>query len=167
MPRGGRQWDRRRRTDEACVWKKVQRARIKESPDGLSLPNQNTILINIKWYYFKRYGKKTIQLTKINMDLNNRKMTNDLFSPVGFPSKFKYKLNKLKSGICAFSNKIVRIIFWSILSKKILWSLSLVFLFVDQNQRVMFSFRFSSIRDLEVYRSNINLVGLCMDKDEF
>ena len=28
-------------------------------PDSLSLPNQNTILINIKWYYFKRYGKNT------------------------------------------------------------------------------------------------------------
>ena len=36
------------------------------SPDSLSLPNQNTILINIKWYHFKRYGKKyfEIQLTK-------------------------------------------------------------------------------------------------------
>ena len=25
--------------------------------DGLSLPNQNTILINIIWYFFIRYGK--------------------------------------------------------------------------------------------------------------
>ena len=25
------------------------------SPDGLSLPNQNTILMNIIWYYFTRY----------------------------------------------------------------------------------------------------------------
>ena len=37
------------------VWKKVQWARIKEVPTAyISLPNQNTILINIKWYYFKR-----------------------------------------------------------------------------------------------------------------
>ena len=27
------------------------------SPDSLSLPNQNTISINIKWYYFTRYKK--------------------------------------------------------------------------------------------------------------
>ena len=33
----------------------------KRSPDGLSLPNQNTIIINIIWYYFKRYGKITIK----------------------------------------------------------------------------------------------------------
>ena len=46
------------------VWKKVQRARIKESPDGQSLPNQNTILINIKWYYFKRYEKKYNSINK-------------------------------------------------------------------------------------------------------
>ena len=31
------------------------------SPDSLSLPNQNTILINIKWYYFTRYGKNTMK----------------------------------------------------------------------------------------------------------
>ena len=35
--------------------KKVQWARIKEVPTAyISLPNQNTISINIKWYYFKR-----------------------------------------------------------------------------------------------------------------
>ena len=33
----------------------------KRSPDGLSLPNKNTILINIKWYYFERYGKNTMK----------------------------------------------------------------------------------------------------------
>ena len=33
----------------------------KISPDGLSLPNQNTILINIKLYYFKRYEKNTMK----------------------------------------------------------------------------------------------------------
>ena len=31
------------------------------SHDSLSLPNQNTILINIKWYYFTRYGKDTMK----------------------------------------------------------------------------------------------------------
>ena len=45
--------------------------------DGLSLPNQNT-LINIIWYYFTRYGKvHEIQLTKNKMDFNNRKLTNN------------------------------------------------------------------------------------------
>ena len=45
------------------------------SPDSLSVPNQNTILINIKWYYFTRYGKKykEIQLTKNKINLNIRK----------------------------------------------------------------------------------------------
>ena len=32
------------------------------SPDSLSL--QNTIFINLKWYYFKRYGKNTIQFNE-------------------------------------------------------------------------------------------------------
>ena len=43
------------------------------SPDGLSLVNQNTILINIIWYYFKRYGKSTMKFNKQKnkMDLNN------------------------------------------------------------------------------------------------
>ena len=31
------------------------------SPDSVSLPNQNTILINIKWYYVKRYGNNTMK----------------------------------------------------------------------------------------------------------
>ena len=31
------------------------------SPDGLSLPNQNTILINIICHYFRRYGKRTMK----------------------------------------------------------------------------------------------------------
>ena len=63
---------------------KVQRARKKEVPtDNLSLPNQNTILINIKWYYYTRYGKKynEIQLTKNKIDLNNQKMRNHPPSP--------------------------------------------------------------------------------------
>ena len=38
------------------------KARTKNrSPDILSLPSQNTILINIIWYYFKRYVKITIK----------------------------------------------------------------------------------------------------------
>ena len=51
------------------------------SHDGISLPNQNTILINIISSYFIRYGK--IQWNSINkkMDLNNRKMKNDPPSP--------------------------------------------------------------------------------------
>ena len=52
------------------------------SPDSLSLPNQNTILINIKCYYCKRYEKNNeIQQTKNKMVLNNRKMTNHPPSP--------------------------------------------------------------------------------------
>ena len=40
------------------------------SPDSLSLPNQNTILIKIKCYYFARYEKKNeIQLTKKKNEL--------------------------------------------------------------------------------------------------
>ena len=31
------------------------------SPDGLSLPNQNRILINKIWYYFTTYGKSTMK----------------------------------------------------------------------------------------------------------
>ena len=34
----------------------------KKSPDGQSLPNKNTILMNIICYYFRRYGKSTMQL---------------------------------------------------------------------------------------------------------
>ena len=35
----------------------------KRSPDGVSQPNQNTILIHLKWYYFTRYGKNTMKFT--------------------------------------------------------------------------------------------------------
>ena len=40
------------------------------SPDDFSLPIQNTIIINIIWKFFIRYGKKSdeIQLTKNKMD---------------------------------------------------------------------------------------------------
>ena len=35
----------------------------RRSPDGLSLP-KNTILLNLKWYYFKRYGKNTMKFNE-------------------------------------------------------------------------------------------------------
>ena len=86
-----------RHTDEEGKKRGVSMERSKAGtkerrPDGLSLPNQNTILINIIWYYFPRFGKSTInsinkkekekmfiQIKNIwyyNVDLNNRKMTN-------------------------------------------------------------------------------------------
>ena len=55
---------------------KSKAATKERSPDGLSLPNQNTISINIIWYYFTIYGKYNgVQLTKNKKDLNNRKKT--------------------------------------------------------------------------------------------
>ena len=30
-------------------------------PEGLYLPNQNTILVNIIWYYFTRFIKSTMK----------------------------------------------------------------------------------------------------------
>ena len=36
----------------------------KISPDGLSLPNQKTIIINIIWYYITWKNNYEIQLTK-------------------------------------------------------------------------------------------------------
>ena len=59
----------------------------KKSPDGLSHPNQNTIIIiiiiiNKIWEYFIRWKKHNeIQLTKNKMDLNIRKMTDHPPSP--------------------------------------------------------------------------------------
>ena len=53
----------------------------KISPDSRSLPNQKTIIINIKWYYFPRYGKKyyEIQLIKkqngLNYSINDKSCT--------------------------------------------------------------------------------------------
>ena len=43
----------------------------KRSPDGLSHPNQNTMLINVIWLYFIRNEKNynETQLTKNKMDL--------------------------------------------------------------------------------------------------
>ena len=32
-----------------------------KSPDGLSLPIQNTILVNTIWHYYTRYGKNTMK----------------------------------------------------------------------------------------------------------
>ena len=31
------------------------------SPESLSLPDENTILMNIIWHYFTRFGKSTLQ----------------------------------------------------------------------------------------------------------
>ena len=55
-----------RQTDEEGRKIGVSTARSKEgtkerSADCLSLPNQNTVLINIIWYYFTRYGKSTMK----------------------------------------------------------------------------------------------------------
>ena len=53
------------------------------SPDSLSLPNQNILLINKNGIILKDMEKyNEIQLTKNKMDLNNRKMTNHIPSPV-------------------------------------------------------------------------------------
>ena len=41
-------------TDDDCKKRGVSK---EKSPDCLSLPNQNAILINLKWY-LKKYGKK-------------------------------------------------------------------------------------------------------------
>ena len=50
----------------------------KRSPDGLSHPSRNTIIINNLVKFNKKWKKNNeIQLTKNKMDLNNRKMTND------------------------------------------------------------------------------------------
>ena len=51
----------------------------KRSPDGLSLPNQYIILINIIWYYFKTYGKSTMKFNqqKNKMDFDQSKIKND------------------------------------------------------------------------------------------
>ena len=54
----------------------------KRSPDGLSHPNRNTIIINNLVKFYKKWKKyNEIQLTKNKMDLNNRKMTNHPPSP--------------------------------------------------------------------------------------
>ena len=69
---------------EAWVWKKAKRARNKKRcPDGLSHPNQKTIIINKNVVIFYKKWKKynEIQLTKSKMDLNIRKMTNHPPSP--------------------------------------------------------------------------------------
>ena len=54
-------------TDEEGKKKGVSIERSKagtkeRSPDGVALPNQNTILINIACYYCTRYGKNTLKL---------------------------------------------------------------------------------------------------------
>ena len=54
---------------------KIKAGTKNRSPDGLSLPNQNTIIENIKLQYSIRWKKyNEIQLTKNKADLNNLKM---------------------------------------------------------------------------------------------
>ena len=75
---------------ETWVWKKAKRARKKRSPDGLSHPNQHTIIMNKIWYFI-RNGKSTMKFNwqKNKMDLNIRKMTNHPPSPAcTFQSKY-------------------------------------------------------------------------------
>ena len=45
------------------------------SPGGLSLPNQNTLLINIIWYYLKIYTKSTMTFNWfffVNCNINSK-----------------------------------------------------------------------------------------------
>ena len=51
---------------------------VQDVPNGLSLPNQNTILINIIWSFFYKLQKycNERQLTKNEMKLNNQKQKN-------------------------------------------------------------------------------------------
>ena len=52
----------RRRGRKSGVSMERSKADTKErSLHSLSLPNQNTILKNIIWYYFTRYGKSTMK----------------------------------------------------------------------------------------------------------
>ena len=66
FPKHSRMGTARMKYERREYGKKSTEGTKERSPDSLSLPNQNTILINIKWYYFTRYGKKynEIQLTK-------------------------------------------------------------------------------------------------------
>ena len=57
---------RQKKTEKECKKRGVSRERSKagkkkESPDGPSLPNQNTIRINIILYYFIRNAKHTVK----------------------------------------------------------------------------------------------------------
>ena len=56
----------RKETDEdgkkrGVIMERSKAGTKERSPDGLSLPNQNTILINIMWYYVTRYGESTMK----------------------------------------------------------------------------------------------------------
>ena len=61
----------------------------KSSPDGLSHPNRNTIIINNLVKFYKKWKKNNeIQLTRNKMDLNNRKMISHPSSPELSSNKF-------------------------------------------------------------------------------
>ena len=66
LAHGNRKNERRQRhTDEdgkkTREYGKTEASTKERSPDSLSLPNQNIILIIIKWYYFKRYEKNRMK----------------------------------------------------------------------------------------------------------
>ena len=58
------------------MWIRKKYSGHKKSPDSLSLPTQNTVIINIIRLYLKKYGKIPNKLNLKKMDLNNRKMKN-------------------------------------------------------------------------------------------
>ena len=101
---------RQTKTDrrDAWVWKKVQRAR-KISPDGLPHPNRNTIIINNLVKFYKKWKKHNeIQLTKNNMDLNNRKMTNHPPSAAGREYGKKVKLARINEVPTAYDHHLIK-----------------------------------------------------------
>ena len=90
----------RRMEDERREYGTKKSGHEKTSPAGLSLPNQNRIIIiNIIWQYSIRHAKHNeIQLTKNKMDLNNLKMKNH---PPARIILIKLSLKKLFTEICA------------------------------------------------------------------
>ena len=56
-----RQRNRGRRKKRGMSMEESKADTNKRSPDGLSQPNQNTVLTNITWYYFIRNGKGTMK----------------------------------------------------------------------------------------------------------
>ena len=68
-------WEQKEETDEEGKKRGVSIERSKEgtkerTPDGLSVPNQNTILINIILFYKIRNKYNEIQFTKNKMGLD-------------------------------------------------------------------------------------------------
>ena len=95
------EWEQKEETDEEGKKRGVSiesKEFTKErTPDGLSVPNQNTILINIILFYkiWNKYNE--IQLTKNKMGLDNPRMTNhpsspNLYARWGTETEFKFPL---------------------------------------------------------------------------